>query len=178
MAGHALSVGLKAKDYRDETFCLHTNQTTLNRPFAGSNRSDAEVRTVMSQPELYEIKDKKMKCFRGIKSIMGSGIGVLITVALVLAAAYFLLFFPRPTYPPLILIDETYYIAGETSMETVPEDAQYLGKIEKTVPQTKAPSHNLEANHAVSGTEVHLLGNGDIIVGSGENWQRYYRHTD
>ena len=107
-----------------------------------------------------------------------SSIAVIIIFALLLFSLYCVCFLPRPTYPPSILIDDTLYVVGATIINEIPEDAKYLGEIEKTVSPDEALSQSFQANNASKGSDIYLLNNGDIIVEIDKGWQRYYRHTD
>ena len=107
-----------------------------------------------------------------------SSIAVIIIFELLLFSLYCVCFLPRPTYPPSILIDDTLYVVGATTINDIPEDAKYLGEIEETVSPNKTLSQNFQANHAVKGSDIYLLKNGDIIVETDKGWQRYYKHTD
>lgn len=91
---------------------------------------------------------------------------------------YYFCFLPWPIRPPSILIDDTLYVVGATTINDIPEDAKYLGEIEETVSPNKTPSQNFQANHAVKGSDIYLLKNGDIIVETDKGWQRYYKYSD
>lgn len=116
--------------------------------------------------------------FSRIKKVLGSSIGVLVVVALLLFSVYYFCFLPWPIRPPSILIDDTLYVVGATTINDIPEDAKYLGEIEETVSPNKTPSQNFQANHAVKGSDIYLLKNGDIIVETDKGWQRYYKYSD
>lgn len=107
-----------------------------------------------------------------------SSIAVLIIFALLLFSLYCFCFLPRPTHPPSILIDDTLYVVGATIINEIPEDAKYLGEIEKTVSPNETLSQSFQANYAAKGSDIYLLNNGDIIVATDKGWQRYYKHID
>ena len=107
-----------------------------------------------------------------------SSFAVLIIFALLLFSLYCFCFLPRPTHPPSILIDDTLYVVGATIINEIPEDAKYLGEIEKTVSPNETLSQSFQSNYASKGSDIYLLNNGDIIVETDKGWQRYYKHTD
>ena len=107
-----------------------------------------------------------------------SSFAVLIIFALLLFSLYCFCFLPRPTHPPSILIDDTLYVVGATIINEIPEDAKYLGEIEKTASRNEPLSQSFQANYASKGSDIYLLNNGDIIVETDKGWQRYYKHTD
>ena len=59
-----------------------------------------------------------------IKKVLGSSIGVLVVIALLLFSAHYFCFLPRPTRPPSILIDDTLYVVVATIINDIPEDAK------------------------------------------------------
>ena len=91
---------------------------------------------------------------------------------------YCFCFLPRPTHPPSILIDDTLYVVGATIINEIPEDAKYLGEIEKTVSPNETLSQSFQSNYASKGSDIYLLNNGDIIVETDKGWQRYYKHIE
>lgn len=122
--------------------------------------------------------DMGQKFFHKVKIVLGSGFGVIFAFAVLLVIAYCSICLPRPTYPPLILIDGTFYTESST-MDEIPDGAKYLGKMIDPCARTKAPSQSFQANHDVKcGSEVYLLSNDDIIVWVGNEWQRYHKHSD
>ena len=107
-----------------------------------------------------------------------SSFAVLIIFALLLFSLYCFCFLPRPTHPPSILIDDTLYVVGATIINEIPEDAKYLGEIEKTVSPNETLSQSFQSNYASKGSDIYLLNNGDIIVETDKGWQRYYKHIE
>lgn len=53
----------------------------------------------------------------------------------------------RAVYPPLILINDTYYKASGFSTENLPLESTYLGEILSSVPGYEKPTQSFQANN-------------------------------
>lgn len=77
----------------------------------------------------------------------------------------------RTEFPPLIVVNEVEYKRISIT-EQQPTDCIYLGEVLTSVPSTKAPIKNFEANDDLVGDPVYQSGD-DIVVYHAEKWWIY-----
>lgn len=94
---------------------------------------------------------------------------VLVNAALRLAA-------PQYDLPPAVMIEDSIY-QGSGSMAELPPDSVCLGEIISSVPSSKSPAENFQANDELTGAPVYRLESGKICVYSArsDQWLTYYK---
>nr|WP_326183602.1 hypothetical protein [uncultured Oscillibacter sp.] len=103
--------------------------------------------------------------------VAGSGIPIILAVAVVLGGAY--LFRPRFVRPPVLLVDGAVYLAPARPATEPQEDLTYLGEVSGIVDGDRAPEKNFQANHDIAGASVYRRGDGNLAVLDDGLWYIY-----
>lgn len=104
------------------------------------------------------------------------GLFAVCLIAVVLVNVILRLTAPQYDLPPAVMIDGSVY-QGSGSMAELPPDSVYLGEIVSSVPSSKGPTKNFQANDELTGAPVYRLETDKICVYSAHSnqWLTYYK---
>lgn len=82
-----------------------------------------------------------------------------------------------PSFPPFILIEETYYKSSGISKDELPTGCEYLGEVLSTVPASEMPVESFQSNEEILGTDIY--GYEDrLYMEFNDKWWEYLEYSE